>query len=633
MSSSASSPPLDFATVLGRPPLVGLVRLAAGYRGLYLLALLLIGLSAAARTGGFYLLRFLVDTVLAREDLQRLVLPAALGFVALSVLEGAATYAGGRLTAFTAESVARRLRDFLYDHLQRLPFAWHDVTPTGEIIQRCTSDVESVRRFFGDQARQVGRILFLFVINLAGLFSLSVRLAWVSVAVVPALLAVSILFFRRISAAYETYQDREARLSTTLQENLRGIRVVKAFGRHDFERDKFERDNRGKYEQGKRLAFLHSLFWPTTDVLCSAQLLFAFTMAALAAIRGEITLGTALAYYGMLMQIVWPMRNLGRLIVDMSTGFVSFGRVCEIIREKEEDLRDAASSPPPELRGEVVFDCVGFSYRGGPPALSEVSFEAPAGSMVALLGPPGSGKTTLVNLLPRFYGHTAGRILLDGRELTSYPRAWLRRHIGIVEQQPFLFSRTVRENIACAVPRPVSDDEVFAAARRAAIHDVILSFPRGYQTPVGERGVTLSGGQKQRVAIARTLLKDPRILILDDSMSSVDTETEAEIRSALEELMRGRTTFVIAHRIQSLMKADLILVLDQGRVVQRGTHRQLLRQSGFYRDICRLQAHRRARLSAASPSRPGARARARIGDRRCPCLTTRTSLASGAAGP
>ncbi len=598
-TARATSPAsLDFHAVLRVPPLVGLLRMASGYRALYLLALLLIGASAAARTGGFYLLRFLVDHVLTRPDLRGLILPSALGFVALAVVEGAATYGGGRLTAWTAENVARRLRDFLYDHLQRLRFAWHDVTPTGEIIERCTSDVEAVRRFFGDEVRQVGRILFLFVINLAGLFSLDGRLALLSVLVIPPVLAVSVVFFRRISDAYETYQDREARLSTTLQENLRGIRVVKAFGRHDFERAKFERDNRGKYEQGRRLALLHALFWPTTDVLCGAQLLFGFAMAALAAIRGEITLGTTLAYYGMLMQIVWPMRNLGRLIVDMSTGFVSFGRVCEIIREEEEPLGEEegrraaadASAPRAPLRGEVVFERVGFSYNGGPPALSDVSFAAPAGSVIALLGPPGSGKTTLASLLPRFYEHTEGRILLDGRELAGYPRAFLRRAIGIVEQQPFLFSRTVRENIAFGAGRPVGEEEVFAAARRAAIHDAILSFPRGYDTLVGERGVTLSGGQKQRVAIARTLLKDPRILILDDSMSSVDTETEAAIRSALEELMRDRTTFVIAHRIQSLMKADLILVLDGGRVAQRGTHAELVRQPGFYREICRLQA-------------------------------------------
>jgi ATP-binding cassette subfamily B protein len=590
--------PLDFRAVLGVPPLVGLLRMAHGYRALYLLALLLIGASAAARTGGFFLLRFLVDRVLSHPDLHRLMLPSALGFVGLAVLEGAGTYGGGRLTAYTAENVARRLRDFLYDHLQRLSFAWHDVTPTGEIIERCTSDVDAVRRFFGDEVRQVGRIVFLFVINLAGLFSLDARLALLSVLVIPPVLAVSVLFFRRISDAYETYQDREARLSTTLQENLRGIRVVKAFGRHDFEREKFERDNRGKYEQGKLLTLLHALFWPTTDVLCGAQLLFGFAMAALAAIRGEITLGTTLAYFGMLAQIVWPMRNLGRLIVDMSTGLVSFGRVCEIIRAEEEPLGEEEgsraavdpSSPRVALRGEVVFERVGFAYDGGPPALRDVSFAAPAGSVVALLGPPGSGKTTLASLLPRFYEHTEGRILLDSRELAGYPRAFLRRAIGIVEQQPFLFSRTVRENIAFGAGRPVEDDEVFAAAKRAAIHDAILSFPKGYDTLVGERGVTLSGGQKQRVAIARALLRDPRILILDDSTSSVDTETEAAIRSALEELMRGRTTFVIAHRIQSLMKADLILVLDGGRITQSGTHAELVRQPGFYREICRLQA-------------------------------------------
>jgi ATP-binding cassette subfamily B protein len=290
------------------------------------------------------------------------------------------------------------------------------------------------------------------------------------------------------------------------------------------------------------------------------------------------------------------MRQLGRLIVDMSTGLVSFERVGEIISEKREPLDEGTCQPNGNLRGEVVFENVSFAYDGDENVLKEISFAVQPGQAIALLGSTGSGKTTVVNLLPRFYDHTDGRITLDGVDLQAYPRHYLREQIGIVEQEPFLFSRSIRENITYGVSREVSQEEIEAAARAAAIHDVILSFPKDYSTLIGEKGVTLSGGQKQRVAIARTLLKDPRILILDDSTSSVDTETEGQIRRALEGLMEGRTTFIIAHRIQSVMKADLILVLDQGRIVQRGQHEDLLAQEGLYREIFEIQTRIEAEL-------------------------------------
>jgi ATP-binding cassette subfamily B protein len=274
----------------------------------------------------------------------------------------------------------------------------------------------------------------------------------------------------------------------------------------------------------------------------------------------------------------------------MSTGLVSYGRVEKIIREEEEPLDEGAYGVPDGVRGEVVFEDVGFEYDADSPVLQGISFECRPGQVVALLGATGSGKTTLVNLLPRFYDYTSGSLTLDGRQVASMARHYLRRQIGIVEQEPFLFSRSIRENIAYGVARQVADSEVVEASRAAAIHDTILSFPDGYDTLVGEKGVTLSGGQKQRLAIARTLLKDPGILILDDSTSSVDTETEAEIRRALEHLMEGRTTFIIAHRIQSVMYADQILVLDQGRIAQRGTHDELMAQDGIYRRIHDMQA-------------------------------------------
>jgi ATP-binding cassette, subfamily B, bacterial len=299
------------------------------------------------------------------------------------------------------------------------------------------------------------------------------------------------------------------------------------------------------------------------------------------------------------------MRNLGRLIVQTSTGMVSYGRVMEIVGQEREPLTDGRVTPASNVRGELAFVDVDFAYEADKPILSGVSFHCQPGEVVALLGSTGSGKTSLVNLLPRFYDYTSGRILLDNVELNRYSRQFLRSQIGIVEQEPFLFSRSIRENIAYGVGAVVSDDDVQAAAQAAAIHEVILSFPDGYNTLIGEKGVTLSGGQKQRVAIARALLKNPRILILDDATSSVDTGTEAAIREALENLMKERTSFVIAHRIQSLINADLILVLDKGRIIQQGKHAELVQVEGMYQQIYRIQTRIESELKEELASTAG----------------------------
>ncbi len=581
----------DFKHAVSKNRLLGLWRMMTGLRPRYLGAALSLGLATGAKTATFYLITYLVDGVLSAGRLDRLPW-VALGFLGLALGEGAFTFLSGRLAADVAETIARRLRNFLFDHIQRLSFAYHDKMPTGELIQRATSDVDAVRRFFADNAIGVGRIALLFAINFVALLFLHWQLALASVIVVPVIVAVSGFFFRRVSQVYEHYQDQDAVLSTTLQENLTGVRVVKAFARQAFEMDKFERDNREKYRRGRRLLIMHSLFWPITDALCSAQTLAGFYLGAMLVIQGELTLGLYLAYMGLVVQLIWPMRELGRIIVQASTGLVSYARLTEIIREAREPGDDGAYQPAPgaRLRGAVEFRQVGFEYEGESRVLKDITFRVEPGQVVALLGPTGSGKTSLVNLLPRFYPYTAGHITLDGVELSDYPRQYLRQQIGIVEQQPFLFSRSIRENITYGVGRVVTDEEVIAAAQAAAIHDTILGFPDGYDTLVGEKGITLSGGQKQRVAIARTLLKDPRLLILDDSTSAVDTETEAAIRGALERLMEGRTTFIIAHRIQSVMGADLILVLEQGRITQRGTHAELLAQDGLYRRIYDLQA-------------------------------------------
>lgn len=586
----------DFRTTLNKNRLVGLWRMMTDYHLSYAGATAALAVSALAKTFTYLLLRYFADDVLTQgryiaDSLTITLLWIAAGFVALAAFEGGFSYVSGRMAAYTAEGITRRLRDFLFDHIQRLSFSYHSTTPTGDIIERVTSDLDALRRFFSEQAIGMGRIILLFVINWIAILQLNVTLGLVSVVVIPVILLVSLWFFKKVTKAYEDYQAQEALLSTTLQENLTGVRVVKAFARQDYEKGKFEKDNWGKYLKGKILLFMHSMFWPLSDIVLGFQMLFGFVFAALMAIRGEITVGTYLAYVGLVVWLIWPIRNLGRMIVQTSTGMVSYGRIMEIVKQQREPLFDGVYQPTGPVRGDIQFENVSFVYSDGEhQVLKNVSFHVRPGQAVALLGSTGSGKTSLVNLLPRFHEYTGGRILLDGVDIKDYSRSTLRQQIGIVEQEPFLFSRSIRENITYGVGRQVPQEEVERAAKAAAVHDVIVGFPDGYNTIVGEKGVTLSGGQKQRVTIARTLLKNPRILILDDSTSSVDLETEAEIREALNGLMKDRTTFIIAHRIQSVMIADLILVLDKGEVIQMGTHEDLLAQrDGMYRRIYDIQ--------------------------------------------
>lgn len=589
LSHASTTFDIDLQSTISKNRLVGIYRLMRGYHLRYFGAVASLGVSALAKTMTYMLLRYFVDTYFV-SNVRSVGLPwIALGFVGLAVAEGGFTFLSGVLSSQTAEGITRRLRNYLYDHLQHLTFTYHSKTKTGELIERSTSDVDALRRFFSDQAINIGRIILLFVINFIALLNLNTKLALISIIVVPFVLLVSIVLFKKVSSAYESYQEQEAILSTTLQENLAGVRVVKAFSRQNYEIEKFEKDNWEKYIRGKKLLIMHSLFWPFSDILCGAQMLAGYLVGALMAINGEISVGTYIAYAGLVVYIIFPLRNLGRIIVQTSTSLVSYGRVMDIIKESREPLDEGDYIPARNLQGKFDFQNVKFEYEPGDDTLEDINFKVEPGQVIALLGSTGSGKTTLVQLLPRFYDYTGGKISLDGIELNRYPRKYLRQQIGIVEQEPFLFSRSIRENITYGVGRDISDAEVEEAARAAAIHDVILTFQDGYQTLVGERGVTLSGGQKQRVTIARTILKNPRILILDDSTSSVDTETEAEIRDALQNLMKDRTTFIIAHRIQSITNADLILVMDNGKIIQSGTHDSLLAQEGTYRQIFNIQ--------------------------------------------
>ena len=604
---------------------VGLWRMATGFRKIYLVAVVAAGLAALSRSAVFYLLRFFVDDVLTSADRQWQILWVAAGIIVLALLQGLFSFGMGRLAAQTAEGVARRLRNYLYDHMQRLTFTYHDTMQTGELIQRATSDVDTLRRLFQDQLIGIGRTGLLFLVNISALALLHGWLALLSIPMLPVVAVASFFFFKRMETVFESYQSQDAAVSNRLQEKLTGVRVVKAFARQSYEMERFEEENWEKYRRGVKIANLHTLFWPFIEFLTGGQILFGMYMASMMALNGEISIGTYVAFIGLLAATMWPVQGIGRLVAHVSTGLVSLNRVQEIIRQERELLEEGSAPTNKRLRGALQFRNVQFAYetpaaeeskeakkgKGANKDLQEtrrrafaergyvlrdINFDVQPGQVIGLLGATGSGKSSLVNLLPRFYDYSGGNITLDGEELRAYARGFLRSQIGIVQQEPFLFSTTIRNNITYGLGRDVSEEEMEAAARAAAIHDVVQTFPKGYDTLVGERGVTLSGGQKQRVTIARTLLKDPAILLLDDATSSVDTATDATIRAALSRLMQGRTTFIIAHRVQSVMTADQILVMEAGRIIQRGSHNELVSQPGVYRQVFELQVQIEADL-------------------------------------
>ena len=582
---------LDMTKVLStKNKLLSLWHLMHGYHFHYFVSTVFLALAAFARTGMYIFLGNFIDRLMNEKLIGQELTLEALTFGSLIALQALSSFMSSWMANFSAENTTRRLRDYLFDHIQRLSYSYHSESKTGDLLERATSDVDTLRRFFADQAIGVGRIVMIFIISFAAIARMNLRLAFVSIIIIPIVLVVSIIFFKRLSKTYEAYQEQGAILTTDLQENLSGIRVVKAFARQEYEIEKFDKENAAKLRLGKKFNWMHALFWPLSDIICSAQNVGSTFYAATMVLNNLMTIGDFISFSGLLGWLIWPIRNLGRLIIDTSRALVSYGRISVVLKAPEEDMTSCTYQPEDSVKGQITFDSVSFAYEKDFTVLDDVSFTCEAGQVVALLGSTGSGKTSLVNLLPRFYDVTSGRILLDGVNLNEYSREFLRSQIGIVEQEPFLFSCSIRDNITYGIHREVTQEEIEEAAREAAIHDVILGFKHGYDTLVGERGVTLSGGQKQRLAIARTLLINPRILILDDSTSSVDMETEVQIRAALDSLMTNRTTFIIAHRIQSIMNADLILVFDKGKIVQMGEHNSLLNQDGIYKDIYDIQA-------------------------------------------
>jgi ATP-binding cassette, subfamily B, bacterial len=532
---------------------------------------------------------------------QHLWIPSA-AMVAIAVLAGIFGYLRPRFTNIASEKISRHLRDRLYDHLQHLPVAYHDKADAGDLIQRCTSDVEQIRGFLAGQIIDISRAIFLICIVVPLMLWLNPLMTPVALAGMPLVVVFSIVFFSRIRGAFKKADEAEGAMTTQLQENLTGIRVVRAFARQEFESEKFATRNSRYRDLQRRLISLMSIYWGSTDILTIGQTGAVAMLGAYWVSCGRMSIGDLMAFMAYVAMVSWPIRQMGRVLTDLSKTTVSLARLDDILSAAAEDKQAPAAASP--ATGRIAVRDLAFSHDGAHHALRDISFEVEPGQTLAIMGPSGSGKSTLVNLLLRLYDYRDGSIKIDGKELCDLERKEARSLFGVVMQEPFLYSKTIRDNIRLGTSSQVGDAEVQQAAVLACIHDNIQEFEKGYDTVVGERGVTLSGGQRQRMALARAILKNPPILILDDALSAVDTETETMILEALSRRHSRRTTLVIAHRLSTLRAADTIIVLDGGRIVQAGSHEQLLGQDGLYRRLWQIQSSVQETLAGEIRSGP-----------------------------
>ena len=536
--------------------------------------------------------KWLFDFLVAHSDVTKTYWFCGLLFFLFTVLNGLFTFLRRRNVSVASEQMAKKMRDTLYCHLNEVPYDYHKHVSTGDLVQRCTSDVDTVRRFIANQMMEIVRTVVMFFTALVMMLAIDVRMSLISMVTLPILAVLSFVYFRFVRKYFTEADEAEGALSTAIQENLTGVRVVRAFGQQRAEYDKFTKLNTDYRQKNIFLNRLMAYYWSGSDAIGYVQIALSlvFGVYFYAQTRGmadPFTLGNIYLFLSLTNRLTWPVRQLGRILADLGKATVSLNRLNEILNVPAE-AEPGAAKRDIDLVGDITFDHVCFGYDTPNDVLDDISFTVKAGQTVAILGSTGSGKSSLVQLLQRLYTTTSGTISIGGTPINDIDHETLRRNIAIVLQEPFLYSRTIKENIKLVRP-DATDEDMYDVAKEAAVHDVIMSFADGYDTIVGERGVTLSGGQQQRVAIARALMQNAPILIFDDSMSAVDTETDAKIRDSLHARHGAGILFLISHRITTLCEADVILVLEHGKLVQMGTHDELMQQDGLYRRIAEIQ--------------------------------------------
>ncbi|WP_026660547.1 ABC transporter ATP-binding protein [Butyrivibrio sp. AC2005] len=536
----------------------------------------------------FYM-QIIVNITGGKDYLRGHIFIIALVVVAIALLGAACRYFNKLFNSMAAEKLICRMRDILFEHICHLPFSWHGENHTGDIIQRCTSDVETIKMFLSEQLTALFRIVIMIALGMYFMLQIDVKLSLISAAFIPIIVLYSLFFHNKIGSAFEHADVEEGKLSAIAQENLTGVRVVRAFGREKFERERFEAKNRDYTRMWINLMRLLAAFWTSNDMISGMQGMAVLVAGSVFCVQGNITVGELIAFISYNAMISWPVRILGRVISEMSKAGVSIDRLRYIMNSEVESDREGAGEPP--LDKDIEFKKVSFSYDNGTAEiLKNVSFTVKAGETVGVLGGTGSGKSTLMYLLDRLYSlpEDGGTITIGGVDIRDIKMHYLRENIGLVLQEPFLFSRTLYENIGIT-NKSAGMEDIRRAAKMASLDETIKNFDDGYNTFVGERGVTLSGGQKQRTAIAQMLVSEPPIMIFDDSLSAVDTETDAKIRAALDKHVGQATTIIISHRITTLMHADHIIVLSHGKVAEEGAHSELLSKNGLYRKIYDIQ--------------------------------------------
>ena len=587
-----------------------------GFRRFYLLAIVFTMLAIVFNYLMPQITKIIVDNIIGTQELKlpeflqnilnakggidflrsNLIIPAALALI-LAVLSGVFTYLFRYCMARASEGTIRKLRNHLFDHIQKLPYSWHVKNQTGDIIQRCTSDVETIKNFLSQQFIELVRTVFLVAFSLTLMFMMNVKLSLIALAFIPVVASYSGIFFKKIADKFKYADEAEGALSAMVQENFTGVRVVRAFVRQSYEIENFDQKNDYFANYWIKLGYLLSKYWGIGDLVSGLQVMLIIVLGAVEASNGIITLGEFLAFVFYNSMLVWPVRQFGRILSEMSKTSVSLSRIMEIVAEEQE--KDNPGAITPDMSKDIEFKNVTFEYEGQKPVLKDISFKIKAGTTFGILGGTGSGKSTIMYLLDRLYELPEGKgsIEIGGVDIKKIKLDYLRSNIGFVLQEPFLFSKTIQQNID-AFKGTNTIEEIRHFAEVAAVDDAIMGFSKGYDTVVGERGVTLSGGQKQRVAIARMLMQRSPIMIFDDSLSAVDSETDAKIRGALKDNTSNSTVILVSHRITTLMNADVIMVIEDGKISEFGTHSELLKNdNGIYKKIYDIQSSLESEIS------------------------------------